>query len=59
VPTKKIYTNTLAQIASKLITAAISIGMIKLITGYLDLAGYGLYSKIYNYLSIFSVIADL
>jgi O-antigen/teichoic acid export membrane protein len=58
-PNKKIYTNTLAQIGSKLITAAISIVMIKLITNYLDIAGYGLYSKIYNYLSIFAVIADL
>lgn len=30
----------------------------KILTNYLDLAGYGLYSKIYNYLSI-SVVADL
>ena len=58
-PTKKIYTNTLAQIGSKVITALISIFMIKVITGYLDVAGYGLYSKIYNDLSIFAVIADL
>ena len=33
--------------------------MIKILTGYLDVAGYGLYSKIYNYLSIFAVVADL
>lgn len=33
--------------------------MIKVLTNYLDIAGYGLYSKIYNYLSIFAVIADL
>jgi O-antigen/teichoic acid export membrane protein len=58
-PTRKIYTNTLAQIASKIITALISIYLIKILTGYLDIAGYGLYSKIYNYLSIFAVIADL
>ncbi len=58
-PTKKIYTNTLAQIAGKLATALISIVLIKILTNYLDVAGYGLYSKIYNYLSIFSVIADL
>ena len=58
-PTKKIYTNTIAQIAGKIITALISILLIKLLTGYLDVAGYGLYSKIYNYLSIFAVIADL
>lgn len=58
-PTKKIYTNTLAQIGWKIITALISIFLIKILTGYLDVAGYGLYSKIYNYLSIFAVIADL
>lgn len=58
-PTKKIYTNTIAQIAGKVATAMISIMMIKILTGYLDIAGYGLYSKIYNYLSIFAVIADL
>ena len=58
-PNKKIYTNTLAQIAGKVMTALISIFMIKILTNYLDVAGYGMYSKIYNYLSIFAVIADL
>ena len=37
-------------------TALISIFLIKILTNYLDVAGYGLYSKIYNYLSIFAVI---
>lgn len=58
-PTKKIYTNTIAQITGKILTALISIFLIKILTSYLDVAGYGLYSKIYNYLSIFAVIADL
>lgn len=58
-PTKKIYTNTLAQIAGKVATALISIYLIKILTNYLDIEGYGLYAKIYNYLSIFAVIADL
>ncbi len=58
-PNRKIYTNTLAQIGWKIITALISIFLIKVLTSYLDVAGYGLYSKIYNYLSIFAVIADL
>lgn len=58
-PNRKIYTNTLAQIAGKIITALISIFLIKVLTNYLDVAGYGLYSKIYNFLSIFAVIADL
>ncbi len=58
-PTKKIYSNTIAQIGSKLITAVISIGLIKILTEYLGVAEYGIYSKIYNFLSIFAVIADL
>lgn len=58
-PTKKIYTNTIAQIVSKVLTAIISIAMIKILTNMLDLEHYGLYSKLYNYLSIFAVIADL
>lgn len=57
--TKKVYSNTLAQIAGKVATALVSIFLIKILTNYLDVAGYGLYSKVYNYLSIFSVIADL
>ncbi len=57
--TKKVYLNTIAQIAGKISTALISIFLVKILTNYLDLAGYGLYSKIYNYLSIFSVVADL
>lgn len=57
--TKKVYLNTAAQIAGKISTALISIFLVKILTNYLDLEGYGLYSKIYNYLSIFSVVADL
>ena len=58
-PTKKIYTNTLAQIAGKVMTGLISIFLIKIVSDYLDTSGYGMYSKIYNYLSIFAVLADL
>lgn len=58
-PNKKIYTNTLAQIAGKVATGLISIFLIKIVADYLDAAGYGMYSKIYNYLSIFAVLADL
>lgn len=58
-PTKKIYTNTLAQIAGKVATGLISIFLIKIVSDYLGTSGYGVYSKIYNYLSIFAVLADL
>jgi O-antigen/teichoic acid export membrane protein len=56
---RQVLTNTLAQIAGKIATAAISIFLIKILTTYLGVDQYGLYSKIYTYLSIFSVIADL
>lgn len=36
-----------------------SIVLIKILTNYLPIEGYGLYSKVYNYLSIFAVLADL
>ncbi|MBP8016834.1 oligosaccharide flippase family protein, partial [Candidatus Gracilibacteria bacterium] len=57
--TKKVYWNTIAQLAAKFSTAFISIFLIKVLTNYLSVADYGLYSKIYNYMSIFAVIADL
>ncbi|HBA44806.1 TPA: hypothetical protein DEG21_04850 [Patescibacteria group bacterium] len=57
--TKKVYFNTIAQLAGKFSTAFISIFLIKILTNYLSLDDYGLYSKIYNYLSIFAVIADM
>lgn len=57
--TKKVYFNTIAQLAGKLSTAFISIFLIKVLTNYLNLNDYWLYSKIYNYLSIFAVIADM
>ncbi|MCK9272230.1 oligosaccharide flippase family protein [Candidatus Gracilibacteria bacterium] len=57
--TKKVYFNTIAQLAAKFSTAFISIFLIKILTNYLSIDDYGLYSKIYNYLSIFAVIADM
>lgn len=57
--TKKVYFNTIAQLAAKFSTAFISIFLIKILTNYLSVDEYWLYSKIYNYLSIFAVIADM
>jgi len=56
---KKIATNTVAQALSKASTAIISIFLIKVLTNYLDIEWYWLYSKIYNYLWIFAFLADL
>lgn len=56
---KKIVSNTIAQVLSKASTAIISIFLIWVLTNYLNVEGYWMYSKIYNYLWIFAFLADL
>lgn len=56
---KKIASNTISQILSKAVTAIISIFLISLLTNYLTVELYWLYSKIYNYIWIFVFLADL
>ena len=56
---KKIASNTLFQIASKAITAFISIFLIWILTKYLPIELYGSYNKVYSYLWIFAFLADL
>jgi len=56
---KKIVSNTVSQIFSKVWTAIIAIFLISLLTNYLTVELYWLYSKIYNYIWIFVFLADL
>lgn len=56
---KKIASNTIAQILSKVITAIISIFLLSLLTNYFSQEIFWLYSKLYNYLWIFAFLADL
>lgn len=56
---KKIASNTISQILSKVFTAIISIFLISALTKYLSPEMYWQYNKIYNYLSIFTFLADL
>lgn len=56
---KKIASNTLIQILSKVITAIISVVLIGILTKYLPIELYGSYNKIYSYLWIFAFLADL
>ncbi|MDD5769934.1 MAG: oligosaccharide flippase family protein [Candidatus Gracilibacteria bacterium] len=56
---KKIASNTISQILSKVFTAIISIFLISALTKYLSPEMYGQYNKIYNYLAIFTFLADL
>ncbi|MDP2090594.1 MAG: oligosaccharide flippase family protein [Candidatus Gracilibacteria bacterium] len=55
----KIASNTISQIFSKAATAIISIFLISMLTNYLTVELYGLYSKVYNYIGIFVFLADL
>jgi len=56
---KKIVSNTISQIFSKVWSAIIAIFLISLLTNYLTVELYWLYSKIYNYIWIFVFLADL
>ncbi len=55
---RKILENTFVQVLGKLITAALSIIVLKIISGYLGTAGYGDYTTIYQFLAFFGIIAD-
>lgn len=56
---KKVLSNTFSQIFSKIATGLIAIYFISLLTNYLSVEMYWLYSKIYNYTGIFVFLADL
>ena len=56
---KKILSNTLYQILSKVFTAIISIVLLNLLTNYLPIDLFWEYGKVYNYLLIFAFLADL
>jgi len=55
---RKILENTFVQVLGKLITAALSIIVLKIISGYLGTSGYGDYTTIYQFLAFFGIIAD-
>jgi len=55
---RKILENTFVQVLGKLITAALSIVVLKIISGYLGTSGYGDYTTVYQFLAFFGIIAD-
>ncbi len=55
---RKILENTFIQVLGKLITAGLSIVVLKIISGYLGTSGYGDYTTIYQFLAFFGIIAD-
>lgn len=56
---KKIVFSTVVQYGGKIINMAISIVMLKMISGFLDINDYGIYAKITEYALFFSVVANL
>ncbi len=56
---KKIASNTIFQVFSKIITAIIALFFIKILSNYLPKELYGLYGSIYDYTGIFVFLADL
>ena len=55
---RKILENTFVQFGGKIITAALSIFVLKMISGYLGTSGYGDYTTVYQYLAFFGIAAD-
>lgn len=56
---RKVATNTIIQVAGKIISAAIVLVAMALITRYLGAEGYGEYSTAVAFLSFFGVLADM
>ena len=56
---KKVALNTIVQVASKIISTALGLITIALITRYLGPSGFGEYTTIITFISFFAVIADL
>ncbi|MBN2306775.1 flippase [Candidatus Peregrinibacteria bacterium] len=55
---RKILENTFVQFGGKIITAVLSVFVLKMISGYLGTAGYGDYTTVYQYLAFFGIAAD-
>ncbi len=59
IKTRKIALNTIAQVAGKILTTAISLVMVGYLTRYLGASGFGRYTTVIAYLTFFNVFADL
>src|SRR3989339_1958435 len=56
---RKVLSNTVIQVAGRLFMALLSIVIVKLITNYLGVEGYGKYAAIYEFLAFFGIATDL
>jgi len=55
---RKILENTFVQVFGKIVTAGLSVVVLKIISGYLGTAGYGDYTTVYQFLAFFGIAAD-
>ncbi|MDD5032046.1 MAG: flippase [Patescibacteria group bacterium] len=55
----KIFYNTIVQIAGKIIATILGLAAVAIITRYLGLVGFGEYTTIITFLSVFGILADL
>ncbi|MBT7483850.1 oligosaccharide flippase family protein, partial [Candidatus Peregrinibacteria bacterium] len=56
---RKILSNTFIQVAGKIAGALVSVAIVKLITNFLSVDGYGQYVAIFEFLAFFGIAADL
>jgi O-antigen/teichoic acid export membrane protein len=55
---KKILSNTVTQVIGRAIMAVVSIGILKSVSGFLSVEGYGQYTAVYEFLAFFGIAAD-
>ncbi len=58
-PKFSIILNTIYQFGGRIISGLVSVVIVKLISTYLGVRGYGEYSSTYEFLSFFAIFADL
>lgn len=56
---RKIFSNTVAQFISKILTGILGLAAVKIGTHYLGVAGFGEYTLVYEFLAFFGIAADL
>lgn len=55
---KKILSNTVIQVIGRAIMAVVSIGILKAVSDFLSVEGYGQYTAVYEFLAFFGIAAD-
>jgi len=58
-PKFKIILNTIFQFGGRVISGLVSVIIVKLISNYLGVSGYGEYAGTYDFLAFFAIFADL